>query len=578
MNLEQWQAKVRLQAGHLNVDVGAQVAGEAMTCQVRGALPEPGQAARGSLHAQCGAVRLATGWVLDEAGLASRDLRVQTQVGNFTGRLAWDQVSRTGTIDLASPQVQRKGVSCQDLHARCALGEEGIDYLLTSRLFSGHLKVEGHYPPRPFQIGDNPDGLVSVKAVELGAIGRALGIRSVGEQLRGTAALHLPYRHEVGRSWPTGRGSFEVRHLRWQEAEISEQLRGDVRLTDEGLLLREIFGMVGGGSLRLAGGFRFGQQAPGWFDLRLQGVEIGRTDLLEEERRSLIQGPVDLNFRGHLGAECRGSGSVTLLRGRILGIEVSDWRVPVEFTWIPSRGATEIHIRESGAQIGSGRATLRMSLRQMGGWQVDGQVTLVEATLRSLAGLLGDVSNYARGRVSGRIDFSGTDLQSLTDVTANVQAKLSDAQMLQLPILRLIVPHSVPGQGTLEFQSGELRGRLSQGVFRIAELVLDSSLLQLVVQGSATLQGRLDLEVTGQTTSPTINPLGLRWILQQLPPIGPVPVGLLVRATEALADRVIHLRITGTLRSPRVQVEPVRVLSDQAVRFFLNRAIQTTGH
>ena len=40
-----------------------------------------------------------------------------------------------------------------------------------------------------------------------------------------------------------------------------------------------------------------------------------------------------------------------------------------------------------------------------------------------------------------------------------------------------------------------------------------------------------------------------------------------------LSDRVIRLQVTGTLRSPVVRVQPLQLLSQEAIRFFLNRAI-----
>ena len=43
----------------------------------------------------------------------------------------------------------------------------------------------------------------------------------------------------------------------------------------------------------------------------------------------------------------------------------------------------------------------------------------------------------------------------------------------------------------------------------------------------------------------------------------------LARASSYLSYRVIHLRVTGTLRSPTVRVEPIRLLTQEAVRFFL---------
>jgi hypothetical protein len=38
------------------------------------------------------------------------------------------------------------------------------------------------------------------------------------------------------------------------------------------------------------------------------------------------------------------------------------------------------------------------------------------------------------------------------------------------------------------------------------------------------------------------------------------------------SNRVIHARISGTTKSPRIQIEPIRLLTEEAVRFFLTGA------
>ena len=71
------------------------------------------------------------------------------------------------------------------------------------------------------------------------------------------------------------------------------------------------------------------------------------------------------------------------------------------------------------------------------------------------------------GLASGRIDFSGSNVRSLDDVTATVDASFAQAQAFQLPILSSLVPFVGRGQSNSTFQSGELRGRLANGVFRV---------------------------------------------------------------------------------------------------------------
>ena len=54
-----------------------------------------------------------------------------------------------------------------------------------------------------------------------------------------------------------------------------------------------------------------------------------------------------------------------------------------------------------------------------------------------------------------------------------------------------------------------------------------------------------------------------------VPTVGPIPVALALEITAALSNQVIHLRITGTVSNPNVRIDTTRLLSDEAIRFFL---------
>ena len=91
----------------------------------------------------------------------------------------------------------------------------------------------------------------------------------------------------------------------------------------------------------------------------------------------------------------------------------------------------------------------------------------------------------------------------------------------------------------------------------------------MAVAGDITTQGRLDLEVTGATGQFGYNPSFLRLVGMRIPAVGPIPVGVLLQASSYLSNHVVHLRVSGTMRSPDVRIEPVRMLAEEAVRFFL---------
>jgi hypothetical protein len=53
----------------------------------------------------------------------------------------------------------------------------------------------------------------------------------------------------------------------------------------------------------------------------------------------------------------------------------------------------------------------------------------------------------------------------------------------------------------------------------------------------------------------------------------PVPVRIITETSRVLANRVIRLAVTGTVREPHVRFKPLELLSDEAVRYFLNRLV-----
>ena len=94
-----------------------------------------------------------------------------------------------------------------------------------------------------------------------------------------------------------------------------------------------------------------------------------------------------------------------------------------------------------------------------------------------------------------------------------------------------------------------------------------------LILGSFTVQGRLDLDVTAQTSflRSGANLILLPTLARAVPVFGPVPTALAVRISDALSTQIVHLRVTGTFGEPVARTEPLRILSDEAVRFFVGQ-------
>jgi hypothetical protein len=265
-----------------------------------------------------------------------------------------------------------------------------------------------------------------------------------------------------------------------------------------------------------------------------------------------------------------------LTRGRALGVEVEDWRVPFEFGFIPGVGG-HINIRDTSARIARGRAVGRMSLTFGETMRLDGGVRFFDADLRTLLGKDGEAGGFAGGQLSGNLEFDADHFRSLDDLNATLTATLQQAQTAGVPVLEQIVPFMelFGANGATRFQRGEIRGRLTHGSFRLQRFALTNDVLQLMLEGTVNLNGRVDLEATAGPPARSPDSNSLKILGLRIPAPGPLPLAVLVEASTFLANRVVHLRISGTYTNPIVRVEPKPVLSEETVRFFFNRSSLT---
>ena len=104
-------------------------------------------------------------------------------------------------------------------------------------------------------------------------------------------------------------------------------------------------------------------------------------------------------------------------------------------------------------------------------------------------------------------------------------------------------------------------------------LELTGNTLKLFADGTVSVEGRLGLELTASVGSIGPDPIALRLLRLRLPTVGPIPLGLLTDATGYLSNRAIHLKVLGTVHQPVIQVEPLRLLSQEGAYYFLSRAI-----
>jgi hypothetical protein len=492
----------------------------------------------------------------------------------------------TCKIDLSARMLRVQNIPAESLHADVDYKEGVAEYHIKGDSLGGKFKLEGKVPlfeqkktEKPVgedaapPAKDQPElgGHFRFDGIQLRRLWDALGLSGSLGQIRGRANIDLPFRFVGPNNTPVGAGTLTVRNLRIGRTLLTEHLSADLLLRDQTVQVRNLSATVGEGAFRGTVVYNYHDPDRGRFKLQLEQVDAASLLASYPDVAAQVQGPVDLRVRGSLGRTWRGSGEAALTRGRVFGAAVDEWHVPVSFELVPARGSGLLRISDSTAQLAGGRATAQAELHWAGGEapRLEGNVRFANAEVRSLVKPGGSLGSYVVGKVTGRLDFRADSLRSTDDLEAAVAAALTDSQALEIPVLSALTPFIAPGQSATRFQSGDIRGRLSRGVFRLQRLTLSSPAMHLAVVGSVNTSGRLDLDVAGNTGRFGYNPAFLQAVGLRIPAAGPIPVTVLLQASALLSDRVIHLHVGGTVRNPDVHLEPLQVLAEEAVRFFV---------
>jgi len=482
-------------------------------------------------------------------------------------------------VDLSSPKLRLQDLPMDKLTGRMVYRKDGGEYHLQGGLLGGTFELDGRLPPAvvvavPPAAGSElpPDSHLHVHGARLGRLGEALTTRGTLDQLHGRFDLDVDYRLPAPDYAPVGSGRFSLTGFHWGDRESGDSIRGTLLLTQGEVRLRDLNGNLGGGTLRGQVVLRPRDPNRSHFNLALDGADASQVLAPWPALAANLTGTLDARLHGTLGRQWQGGGDLVLTRGKIRGLDVVEVRLPLRFDVVPALGRAQFDIGDLSAQVAHGRVTGRVNLGLSGETRLDGNLRFQELDLRTMSGPPTANGQIGAGQISGQIAFNGSNVRSLDDVTATVEASFTRAQTFQLPILSQLVPFLVPGRAGTTVQNGEIRGRLAAGIFRVQRLSLSGSSVDLYADGTLTTAGRLNLDVTA--TSGVIGAgTGLfRLVGLRLPPNDPMPVTLLLEATRRLASTSVHLRVNGTVHDPAVRVEPLSVLSDEAARFFLLRA------
>lgn len=480
--------------------------------------------------------------------------------------------SWTGTASFETAEILAQSQSVAKFNGEATLETARLDYQLSGAVLEGQITAEGKLPFEP-SLETQDEGKLHLQGIRFSALSALLPFPVGSEGWNATGELRAEYQHYPAEEVQAS-GQVQFSDLRWQQQLLSEQLQGSFQWSKQLIRVQEFGGRFSGGQLQTQGSLNLEVPQRSQIELSLRRVELNET-LAPWEADDWIDGRMDLRLNGSGADRWSFRGSASLSRGTFQDIAFSTIRAPLRLYIEPLRGIARLNVSQFSGQLARGRIKGSLEATYLRGLNLKGSGKFVNLQIPELLKGADLAAGWGSGKAKGEFSVEGKNVQSLEDLSGTIQADFSDGRRISSPLLRAISPYLQRGRIT-SFDSGSLRASFAKSVLRVQSLTLSSRLFQIFAQGTVNLAGRLNLEVFVNTNFQVADANLLQLFARRIPAIGPIPVGLLVRANEWLQNRVITLSVTGTIEKPVVRVRPMRLLKDEIVRFFL-RGLKSRG-
>ena len=497
--------------------------------------------------------------------------------GQVQFRLPPDRSAVEATVRLNAPDLTVQGIPAEKVHASVRAHAKALTYEVTADSLGGKVKFKGDFPlslhaAPAHGIATPVNGEIQAVGFTLARAWRALGMKGAVASLEGLGAIDANVR-----SLPSGtdaglwaHGIAEFRDLSWGIDYPLGQLRGIVVKTPASWRVEPLTGEILGGPVH---GFLWGTTpARGGrklgFDLRIDQADLRRVLALLPMLARNAEGSGTLRMAGGLDESFRATAEMDVAQARLLGLPLHQLRAPAELVLAPVTGAGVLRLRHWSARFAGGQVRGDATLRLGADRSFQSEIQLTQVDLETLARIESDTRRPASGRISGKIQLHGADPARVEGYKGRMVLDLDDASLVSLPVFRALDRFLGAAGGGL-FEDGDLVATIANKRLIIEMFTLQGRIAQLHATGTVGFDGQVNLEVLINTN-------------QIIPQTGQALVGAVPglrdamgRSREAtlqvanfLSNRLLKVRITGTVKNPSVALDPAVAVGETAVGFF----------
>jgi translocation and assembly module TamB len=470
---------------------------------------------------------------------------------------------------LSAPDLTVQGLPAEQVYASVKAHPEALAYEVTAESLGGKIRFKGDIPLAEKVV---VNGQLQAVGFALTPAWKALGVSGAAARLEGLGAIDANMRQEFGGDdaglWVHGIAEF--RNLGWGRNYPLGQLRGIVAKTPASWRVDPLDGDLLGGPAR---GVVWGTSPPDSartfeFDFRVDRADLRRVLAFLPLFSQNVEGFGTLRLAGGLGATFRANGDIAVPQARLFRLPVRELRVPAELVVDPGSGAGTVRVRGGSTRFAGGQVRGEGSIRLGTNRSFQGEVVLTGVDLNTLARVLTAARRPASGRISGRLSLNGPDPAEVARYRGRVILDLDDASILSLPILSALDRFLGSASGGI-FEHGDLVCTIANKQVIVETFTLKGRIAQLHTTGTVGFDGQVNLVVLINTNQ--IIPQTGQALVMAIPGLRNA-IGRREQATlqvaNFLSNRLLKLRVTGTVKNPSVSLDPKIVVANTAVAFF----------
>ena len=499
----------------------------------------------------------------------------------FNGTLAGDaSLNEWSLAETRWADINLKGASATvgaaefgDLVGKAEIRNQKLSYSLDGRLLNGKLTSQGEVDlNQAAETGWQNSSFPVEIQITNGSLNdlykRSPAFASL-RPLQGTISARADVVLRLDEA-PTGNGTVKVNDLTWNKKRLTREVSTVVNLRDGNLQFDSLRADLQRGEISGRASFPLTSNATGTYQIGVRQFDLQRfLDIVASNPVEGV-GMLDARISGQIGRSISGQGSVAINRSKLLGLSGRTFAVPVRFQFQPQQQSGRVEIRESTFQLFGGSVSGHSTLDFGRTIDLDTDLRVSRIDTEKLASSLADLDDSGQGDLSGRLILKGRSIRSLRDLQGSFTGELERVEAFQLPVLNPLATFLGGNQlQSSDFESNGIELALNAGKIEFKQLNLSSSLAQIAITGNVFVDGRLDLDVAGR-----IERFNQTTLLDQLAgsPLAGFrgsPTALFAQAADFLSNRLVFVKIVGTVRRPQIRPATGKQLREETIRYFL---------